>query len=167
MMQILLAAPLVLAIYSYLKPLCHMVPVCRTKPRWLIHTVCERAFLPAEAVPSTTGWVRVTLRSQIPSRWPTYSLSSWHNAREPVVALKLDTIWARQRREVSIRERKVREEEGEGRNDHKSKLKITQCWLFYEKLNSRCKVLILKYETSSTRVILHGAMWDRGSVSEN
>ena len=50
--------------------------------------------VPAEAVPRTTGWVRVTLRSQIPSRWPMYSLSSWHKARDPVVALKLDTIWA-------------------------------------------------------------------------
>lgn len=50
--------------------------------------------VPAEAVPRTTGWVRATLRSQIPSLWPTYSLSSWHKARDPVVALKLDTIWA-------------------------------------------------------------------------
>ena len=48
---------------------------------------------PAEAVPSTTGWVRVMPRSQMPSLWPTYSFSSWQIAREPVVALKLDTIW--------------------------------------------------------------------------
>lgn len=46
---------------------------------------------PAEAVPSTTGCVLLTLRSQMPSRWPTYSLTSWQVALD-VVALKLDTI---------------------------------------------------------------------------
>lgn len=46
---------------------------------------------PAEAVPSTTGCVLLTLRSQMPSRCPTYSLTSWHVALD-VVALKLDTI---------------------------------------------------------------------------
>ena len=50
---------------------------------------------PAEAVPRTTGCVRVTPRSQMPSLWPTYSFSSWQTAREPAVALKLDTIWGR------------------------------------------------------------------------
>lgn len=59
----------------------------------------ETKDVPAEAVPRTTGWVRATLRSQIPSLWPTYSLSSWHKARDPVVALKLDTIWAGRREE--------------------------------------------------------------------
>lgn len=47
--------------------------------------------IPADAVPSTTGCVLVTLRSQMPSLWPTYSLTSWHTALD-VVALKLDTI---------------------------------------------------------------------------
>lgn len=51
----------------------------------------ERGSVPADAVPSTTGCVLVTLRSQIPSLWPTYSLTSWHTALD-VVALKLDTI---------------------------------------------------------------------------
>lgn len=46
---------------------------------------------PAEAVPSTTGCVLLTLRSQMPSRCPTYSLTSWQVALD-VVALKLDTI---------------------------------------------------------------------------
>lgn len=46
---------------------------------------------PAEAVPSTTGCVLLTLRSQMPSRCPAYSLTSWHVALD-VVALKLDTI---------------------------------------------------------------------------
>lgn len=46
---------------------------------------------PAEAVPSTTGCVLPTLRSQMPSRCPAYSLTSWHVALD-VVALKLDTI---------------------------------------------------------------------------
>ncbi len=58
------------------------------------------ADLPAEAVPKTSGWTRVTARSHIPSRCPTYSLTSWHTARD-VVALKLDTIWGADRR-VSI-----------------------------------------------------------------
>lgn len=51
----------------------------------------KQSEVPAEAVPSTTGCVLVTLRSQIPSLWPTYSLTSWHTALD-VVALKLDTI---------------------------------------------------------------------------
>ena len=51
---------------------------------------------PAEAVPSTSGPVRLTLRSQMPSRWPAYSFSSWQTARE-VVVLKLDTICHRRK----------------------------------------------------------------------
>lgn len=56
--------------------------------------------IPADAVPSTTGCVLVTLRSQMPSLWPTYSLTSWHTARD-VVALKLDTIWRRQQSHIN------------------------------------------------------------------
>lgn len=47
---------------------------------------------PADAVPSTTGCVLATLTSQMPSRWPMYSFTSWHTARD-VVVLKLETIW--------------------------------------------------------------------------
>lgn len=50
---------------------------------------CEEA--PADAVPSTTGCVLLTLRSHRPSRCPAYSRTSWHVALD-VVALKLDTI---------------------------------------------------------------------------
>lgn len=60
------------------------------------------ASLPAEAVPRITGWVRETLRSQIPSRWPTYSLTCWHKAWEPVLDLKVDTIWPRKETSVDM-----------------------------------------------------------------
>lgn len=52
----------------------------------------DNFFIPADAVPRTTGCKRVTLTSQIPSLCPMYSFTSWQTALE-VVVLKLDTIF--------------------------------------------------------------------------